>query len=148
MYRMKRFYIFVVSAMAVVISMFSCTSQKTDAKLLNGRWNITEVKGEKIVTEPFPFMEFNMSENRLYGNAGCNIFNTSFSLEKSNPSAIQIANGATTMMACPDMDLEKKILNSMSEVRMVQAGDNDSEMYLIDNEGKIVLRLRSSQSKD
>lgn len=139
---MKRFYIFALSIIALATILFSCSAQKNNAKLLNGRWDIIEVKGEKIAAENTPFMEFDMSENRLHGNSGCNIFNTTFSLDKTNPEALQIAEGASTMMACPDMDLERKILTSMSEVRAVESGKDANEMFLTDGNGQILLKLQ------
>ena len=40
--------------------MFSCSDVKTDVKKLEGKWNIVEVKGEKILKEGLPNMEFDM----------------------------------------------------------------------------------------
>ena len=36
---------------AFVGMLFSCSEVKTDAKKLEGKWNIVEVKGEKILKE-------------------------------------------------------------------------------------------------
>ena len=38
--------------------LFACSEAKTDAKKLEGKWNIVEVKGEKILKEGLPQMEF------------------------------------------------------------------------------------------
>lgn len=59
---------------ALAGSLFACSGSKTDAKQLEGKWNVVEVKGEKVQAENTPFMEFDMKENKLHGNAGCNIF--------------------------------------------------------------------------
>ena len=58
---------------AFVGMLFSCSEVKTDAKKLEGKWNIVEVKGEKILKEGLPNMEFDMKDNKVHGNAGCNI---------------------------------------------------------------------------
>ena len=130
---------------ALAGSLFACSGSKTDAKQLEGKWNVVEVKGEKVQAENTPFMEFDMKENKLHGNAGCNIFNTSVTLDGKDVSAITIAQGATTMMACPDMDLETKILQSMTAVRAVKAGPNADEMQLVDAEGNVWMVLEKSK---
>lgn len=130
---------------ALAGSLFACSGSKTDAKQLEGKWNVVEVKGEKVQAENTPFMEFDMKENKLHGNAGCNIFNTSVTLDGKDVSAITIAQGATTMMACPDMALETKILQSMTAVRAVKAGANADEMQLVDAEGNILMVLEKSK---
>ena len=43
------FYAFLLPAF--VGMMFSCSDVKTDVKKLEGKWNIVEVKGEKILKE-------------------------------------------------------------------------------------------------
>ena len=45
--------------------MFSCSDVKTDVKKLEGKWNIVEVKGEKILKEGLPNMEFDMKDNNF-----------------------------------------------------------------------------------
>ena len=130
---------------ALAGSLFACSGSKTDAKQLEGKWNVLEVKGEKVQAENTPFMEFDMKENKLHGNAGCNIFNTSVTLDGKDVSSITIAQGATTMMACPDMDLETKILQSLTAVRAVKAGSNADEMQLVDAEGNVLMVLEKSK---
>ena len=82
-----------------------------------------------------------MAEKKVHGNSGCNIFNTSITLDDNDISAITIAPGATTMMACPNMDLETSILNAMGEVVSVKAGKDENEMILVDNAGNVLLVL-------
>ena len=120
---------------------FACSEGKTDAKNLEGDWNIVEVQGEKVQVESMPRMSFDMKEKKLHGNAGCNLFNTTISLNPADVSAITIAPGATTMMACPNMDLETKVLRSMEQVRSVRAGENENEMSLVDEVGNVLLLL-------
>lgn len=87
-------------------------------------------------------MEFDMKENKLHGNAGCNIFNTSVTVDDKDASALSIAQGMTTMMACPDMDTETKILQSFESVKGVKAGANANEAQLVDGEGNVVFLLK------
>lgn len=51
------FYAFLLPAF--VGMMFSCSDVKTDVKKLEGKWNVVEVKGEKVLEEGLPQMDFN-----------------------------------------------------------------------------------------
>ena len=53
------FYAFLLPAF--VGMMFSCSDVKTDVKKLEGKWNVVEVKGEKVLEEGLPQMDFNMA---------------------------------------------------------------------------------------
>lgn len=121
--------------------MISCSEAKVDAKKLEGKWNVVEVKGEKILKEGLPYMEFDMAQNKLHGNAGCNMFNTTVTLDDNNVSSITIAPGAATMMACPDMATEDAIMKAMVDVNAVKAGNTENEMLLVDKDGNTLFVL-------
>ena len=118
-----------------------CSEVKTDAKKLEGKWNIVEVKGEKILKEGLPNMEFDMKDNKVHGNAGCNIFNSTVVLDDQDISSITINPAATTMMACPDMEIEDAILKAMGNVKGVKAGQSENEMLLVDADGNVLMVL-------
>ena len=138
---MKRVIFYVLMLPMVLGMMISCSEAKTDAKKLEGKWNVVEVKGEKILKEGLPYMEFDMAQNKLHGNAGCNMFNTTITLDANDVSSITIAPGAATMMACPDMATEDAIMNAMGDVKAVKAGNSESEMALVDQDGNVLLVL-------
>lgn len=138
---MKKVFFYALLIPAFVGMLFSCSEAKTDVKKLEGKWKIEEVKGEKILAEGLPQMDFNVAENKLHGNAGCNIFNTSIRLDPSDVSSITIAPAATTMMACPDMEQETVILQSLESVKSVKAGQSENEMLLVDADGNVLFVL-------
>lgn len=139
---MKKFMTYALLIPAMAVSFWSCSNSKTNVQQLEGKWNITEVNGEAISTqENTPFMEFNMAEKKIHGNAGCNIFNTSLETDANDISALKIAQGMSTMMACPDMETESKILQAMTTVRAVKAGTDANQMLLVDEAGKTVFVL-------
>ena len=138
---MKRVIFYVLKLPMVLGMMISCSEAKTDAKKLEGKWNVVEVKGEKILKEGLPYMEFDMAQNKLHGNAGCNMFNTTITLDANDVSSITIAPGAATMMACPDMATEDAIMKAMGDVKAVKAGNSESEMALVDQDGNVLLVL-------
>lgn len=120
------------------------TKKAADVQLsaLKGSWLIAEVNGEAVPStmETKPFIEFNLKEKSVHGNAGCNIINGGFKTDDSNARAISFPALATTMMACPDMDTESKILKAMNEVVSFDtlAGGG---MGLYDANGTLVLVL-------
>ena len=138
---MKGVIFYVLMLPMVLGMMISCSEAKTDAKKLEGKWNVVEVKGEKILKEGLPYMEFDMAQNKLHGNAGCNMFNTTITLDANDVSSITIAPGAATMMACPDMATEDAIMKAMGDVKAVKAGNSESEMALVDQDGNVLLVL-------
>lgn len=138
---MKRVIFYVMMLPMVLGMMISCSQAKVDAKKLEGKWNVIEVKGEKILKEGLPYMEFDMAQKKLHGNAGCNMFNTTVTVDDKDVSSITIAPGASTMMACPDMTTEDAILKAMGDVNAVKAGSSESEMLLVDKEGNTLLVL-------
>ena len=136
---MKKIFFYVVIIPAL-IGMFSCSSS-TNVKALDGKWNIVEVKGTKVTKEKKPYIEFNMTENKVHGNGGCNMFNTSLSLNDKDASAFTMKPAAATMMACPDMELEGVIFTSIESVAGVKAGNNANEMVLVDKDGNTLFVL-------
>lgn len=138
---MKRVIFYVLMLPMVLGMMISCSEAKADAKKLEGKWNVVEVKGEKILKEGLPYMEFDMAQNKLHGNAGCNMFNTTITLDANDVSSITITPGAATMMACPDMATEDAIMKAMGDVKAVKAGNSESEMTLVDQDGNVLLVL-------
>lgn len=138
---MRKVIFYVLMLPMVMGMMISCSDAKTDAKKLEGKWNVVEVKGEKIAKEGLPYMEFDMEQNKLHGNGGCNIFNTSVTLDSDDVSSITIAPAAATMMACPDMSTEDAIFRAMGDVKAVKAGRSENEMMLVDGAGNVLLVL-------
>lgn len=138
---MKKVIFYVLLIPVFMGMLFSCSEAKTDAKKLEGKWNIIEVKGEKILKEGLPQMEFDMAANKVHGNAGCNIFNTTVTLDDNDISSITIAPAATTMMACPDMATEDAILKAIGDVKSVKGGQSENEMLLVDANGNVLLVL-------
>ena len=112
---------------------------------LEGKWIISEAAGEAIPDgmEKQPFIEFNIAEKRLHGNAGCNLTNGAFQVDDENPSAISFPQVISTMMACPDMEVEGRVLKALNSVQSfgklagggigLYDADNNLVMVLVKN---------------
>ena len=131
-------------AIGILMLISGCASNKgiVSADKLEGMWSITEIKGESIAgkTENQPFLEFNVKENRVHGNAGCNIINGSFTREEGKNTSLRFSRMMSTMMACPDLDVERRVLESLETVRFVEKEKNDV-LVLLDADKTEVLRL-------
>ncbi len=118
--------------------------KKNDVTVSNlaGQWEIVEVQTEQVPSgmENQPFIEFNEAESRIHGNAGCNIFNGSYQVVEGNPLAISFPGTITTMMACPDLEIEGKIISALNSVASFDKVDNGIGLY--NAEGLLVLVLQ------
>ena len=107
-------------AAMVVFALSSCHSTKNVAVLpsadFNGEWNIVEVNGSAINLKDYPYIGFDTENGRIYGNTGCNNVMGSFDLN-SKPGALELGKLASTMMAGPNMDVERNVLNALGQVK-------------------------------
>ena len=86
---------------------------------LDGKWMIVEAGGETIPQglEKQPFIELNVAEKRLHGTAGCNLINGGFQTEEGNATSIAFPQLISTMMACPDMAVESRVLKALNDTK-------------------------------
>ncbi len=143
--------------MAVCAALFfvtACTvsttsSENADTGLtmedLAGAWDITVVRGEIMPVESqdhkAPFIVFNLQDQRIHGNSGCNTMNGSYSQKEGQGNSLMLGQLMSTMMACPDMGVERKILDALHEVASFQKADDD-EMALFDEKEEEIVRLK------
>ena len=118
---------------------FSCSSsqQLNNWSSIEGEWNIIELKGSTVVPgqeQKFPFIGFDTTEGRIYGNAGCNSLIGSFDL-KEKPGKLDLSKVGTTMMMCPDMELEQRVLSVLGDAKQIRP-INEQQMGLYDGSSK------------
>ncbi|MDE5711830.1 MAG: META domain-containing protein [Bacteroides sp.] len=110
---------------------------------LNGKWAIAEVYGQAVPEgmEKQPFLEFNVAEKTLHGNAGCNIVNGGIVVDDQNPRAVSFPQLISTMMMCPDMTVEDRVQKALNAVRSFGVLE-DGGIGLYDAEDALVLVLK------
>ena len=110
------------SSRPVVVLQKKVSTVKLSA--LNGEWKIEEVNGEAIPSgmEKQPFISFDIKKKSIHGNAGCNLINGGFETDKENPRSISFPNVISTMMACPDMEVESKVINEVKSFDVLSGG--------------------------
>lgn len=111
---------------------------------LNGKWKIVEAGGVAIpdTLENQPFIELDTAAKTMHGQAGCNLINGGFQTEEGEPASISFSQFISTMMACPDMEIEdrvKQALNATRTFARIQDGENRVGFY--DAEGTLVVVL-------
>lgn len=109
---------------------------------LDGKWMIEEAGGQPVPQdmETRPFLEFNVAEKSLHGNAGCNLVSGGFVTDAANPSSISFPRVAATMMAGPGMEVEAFVLDALNSV--VSFGGLDAgRAGFYDEEGNLVMVL-------
>lgn len=131
---------------ASVLIMSGCATQKgvknTDPQALAGEWSIVSVDGQPVTsTEKVPFIGFNTAEKRVSGNSGCNLMNGSY---EAQAGKITFGRMMSTMMMCPDMETERKVLKAVEEVKtysIENPKDKPAVLHLSNAEGKSIITL-------
>ena len=84
------------------------------ADILEKYWKLVSINGEALLANSMgrqAHIIFKSDDNRVIGNGGCNTFNGQYELKRGN--GVSLSKIATTMMACPDMDIEGKFLRTL-----------------------------------
>lgn len=123
-----------------VVVMTACGTKKAAvANSIAGNWKIVEVDGEKVAdVEKTPEINFDVKEQRVNGNAGCNNFFGSFTYKNG---ALKFADnmGATRMM-CKNMKFEDKAFQSFPKIEKAVA--KGKQLLLQDAAGKTLFVLQ------
>lgn len=81
--------------------------------ILDTRWRLVELFGKPVTeNERFPFIHLHSKEGRVSGFGGCNSISGPYELKAGN--RIRFTNLASTMMACPDMDMEQEFFEVLA----------------------------------
>ncbi|WP_372903729.1 META domain-containing protein [Rhodohalobacter sp.] len=105
---------------------------EVSASIFGINWILTELNGEPVseveTSESIPTIQFDESENRLYGRGGCNQYNGGFELDAESGEA-DFSQIAATKMACPDMDLENLYFSMLNEVERMEQSSQILKFY-------------------
>lgn len=124
--KMKCLYVAVAAA---VLSLAACRSSKDAVSVndLDGEWNVVEIQGQAVQAESQPFIGFDAQDGRVYGYTGCNRLMGALTLSK--PNKIELGQMASTLMACPDMETERLMLNALASVKSLRFSGEDLLLY-------------------
>ena len=131
---MKKFFSAVLAVSAAGL-LCSCGNNVK----LDGKWEITAISGETVeATETAPYLEFNTATNEVHGHTSCNLMNGSYTLDKKK---LTFGNMATTMMAGPDMELEREILDAINKSASVKPVSGE-RLQIFDANGNLLMELQ------
>ncbi|MDR2953649.1 MAG: META domain-containing protein [Prevotella sp.] len=117
-----------------IIMQFAKTVDNTDSdgniitKRLTGNWilnSIGEGDMETLFSTKKPTMNID-AEGKITGNAGCNTYRTSYTLDGNN---ITFAPVVSTKMACPDLKGENLFTSHLESPLQVVADENKINLY-------------------
>lgn len=111
--------------------------EENDSEITEKYWKLKTLDGEKVemVENQSKEISFTLKneENRVTGFSGCNTFSGVYSLLEKNE--ISFSQMASTMRACPDVDLdETKVLMVFERTNSYKVGDD--KLSLKDEDGK------------
>ncbi len=112
---------------------------------LAGVWTLTTLDGQPVdvakLEKGAPQLNFDPAAMRVTGHSSCNSLNGSFIMEKD---AIVFGPLASTMMACPDMEMEKTF-NQLLSRRQLKYEINADNQLVLTHPGGQVLTLRRGE---
>lgn len=131
-----------VAVAAAVLSLAACRSSKDAVSVndLDGEWNVVEIQGQAVQAESQPFIGFDAQDGRVYGYTGCNRLMGALTLSK--PNKIELGQMASTLMACPDMETERLMLNALASVKSLKCSGKTLVLYGADKEPVMLLQKR------
>lgn len=119
------------------------TSEDLSNGIVKGDWAIEKVFGKEAIGETAPYLKFEPSEKRVYGNNGCNIINAAYQYNPSD-STLTFSNLVSTMMACGMTGITDAEINSaLSASRYYTWSLNGDDYFitLLDSDHQPVLEL-------
>lgn len=94
---------------------------------LDGEWKLTTFKGgvlNKMIV--LPTINFDLEEQRIFGNAGCNNY---FAGIEMNGNELTFSAAGATLMACIDENIEGEYLSILEEVKSFEVNGNELEFF-------------------
>ncbi len=84
---------------------------------LNGKWILSRLNNQSVDVDKaeVPYVEFQLSENRVVGFGGCNRFSGSVELIGDS---LKFGSLASTKMACPTLDDEATFLRALAKQKL------------------------------
>jgi heat shock protein HslJ len=119
-------------------------AQKTTGDLSSTRWHLVQIGGEKIKNSK-AFIEFNESEKRFAGNAGCNRMFGEF---ETSGGEIKFSGVGTTKMFCGDagaMKTEAAFTRALSEATAFKKKGGALKLFAGD---RLLAKFKASEKND
>ena len=97
-------------------------------KQLSGEWTVKKYRGKAVNTGERAYLNFDVTNARLYGNNGCNVINGKFSINGAN---ITFADIITTHNSCSNASTSRNIMKAIAETTNLAITEENGIEYLI-----------------
>lgn len=109
-----------------------------NVSLENHKWYLIEIEGDRdirLLGDKEPYLELDLESSKAGGNASCNNFFTTYTVDGSS---ITFGNAATTMMACEDdTNQEYRFLQALARIDSFEI--RDGMLYLFEGDTAILI---------
>ncbi|MFR9165831.1 MAG: META domain-containing protein [Dysgonomonas sp.] len=123
---------------------------KSLSEQLAGTWTLKLMEGDEASKTfksegkaTLPTLIFNANENKINGNAGCNNYFATYSLDQQQ---LIVGPIGSTEMACPNMQGEAIFIKNLSDTSTVSLPNEN--VLQISKQGKIVLEFEKTENAE
>ncbi len=136
----------ILGAAAAMLMLAACGSPKTNLPLEGTQWKLTEMDGkaDPAFAAGEDTFNFTLDPSRMmvYGVGACNRLFGPYELEEGN--GLDIERLASTMMACPNMDLESRFAKLLEEADKYEI---DGDVLTLFDDGKKALVFKGNEGR-
>ena len=141
---MRKLVLTLAMGLFLTVASTGCKSvKKCMYEELSGKWIVTAIGEKSIDAAEKPFIEFNTTEKRIHSRGPCNIINSPFELKADSPCAISFPAPMSTMMACPELELEGEYLKAINNVAAFRI--DGEKLALLDANSLVLIELVKEQ---
>lgn len=141
---MNRKLLLTIQVISLCLISSGCSVNSKQAYLSNvtlgsGKWILINVQGQEIVKQDTNhpiFLEFNETDLKLFGYAGCNRIFGAYSI---NGNLISFARIGSTKTICADIKVEQNFLNALHKVDRYQVEGEKLQLF---NKANLLISMR------
>lgn len=129
---------------AVTASMQTTIPASAGVSEIVGQWKVSEVNQivvRDLELSDVPIFIFDLQKLEVSGNLSCNQFSASLHLDPGVPGQITFYKVSTTLMECPNMDVESQLSVALQEVNRYEVLP-DSLLLLFRNDVQLITLVR------
>ncbi len=133
-----------VASLTVMLFFFSCSVNNkrnylSNISLESGKWMLINLNGQEVAKQNTArpiYVEFNVTDQKVAGFAGCNRL---FGAYVMKGSALSFARVGSTKMICPDAELENTFIANLQQINRYQI---EGEKLLLYNHTTLLATMR------
>lgn len=118
------------------------TLRKHNINYINGAWAVTQIGGQEVPENVGIKIVIDLPEEKLHGNAGCNILNGTVTMDMNRENGISFSKLFTTRMTCPNIAYEQLFIQTLEQVTQCSEGPTANEALLLDSAGKPIIAMK------